>query len=352
MKPQVLMVAILLTASIAVLHPQPISVKAAPGNPSFVVLFASINGWNSTTGPTTNPGFVESVGAKFTINIQFDDTAGITHDIGIYADGTTTGGVSTVDSCNTGNTNGCLAKAGPINYLTTPSANLTFTAPPSAVAGLVAGFEYFCQYHPSFMHGHITIYKNSTLLANFAGWNSTASSVNPAFKEFTGVKFKVNIQFNDVSGITHDFAIYTNATTAGSVSTLDSCSTGNTNGCLAKSVPVSVSSPSANLNFTAMLSELPPNFLGLGGFEYFCQYHPFSMHGHITVYKDLDITGPSGAPDHMINILDIAVVAFAFGSKALPSPTPKWNPAVDFDNNGVINILDVAQAAFYFGQTF
>ena len=356
MKAKTLVVLILLTASIAFLHPRTLSVKAASGNPSFVVLFANISGWNSTVSTNVNPGFTESIGGKFTVNAQFDDNAGITHQLGIYTNGTTAGSVSTLNSCSTSSTSGCLAKSVPITYPAGPvAANLTFTPTLSAVTGNLGGtggFEYFCQYHPFSMHGHVTVYKNFALLANFAGWNSTASNVNPAFKEFTGAKFKVNIHFNDVSGVTHDFAIYTNASTAGSVSTLDSCSTGNTNGCLAKSVQVSTSSPSANLNFTALPSQLPPNFGGLGGFEYFCQYHPFSMHGHITIYKDPDITGPNGTPDHLVNILDIATIAFAFGSKALPSPTPTWNAAADLDNNGVVNILDVALAAFYFGQTF
>src|SRR2546425_1381359 len=275
MKAKTLVVLILLTASIAFLHPRTLSVKAASGNPSFVVLFANISGWNSTVSTNVNPGFTESIGGKFTVNAQFDDNAGITHQLGIYTNGTTAGSVSTLNSCSTSSTSGCLAKSVPITYPAGPlAANLTFTPTLSAVTGNLGGtggFEYFCQYHPFSMHGHVTVYKNFALLANFAGWNSTASNVNPAFKEFTGAKFKVNIHFNDVSGVTHDFAIYTNASTAGSVSTLDSCSTGNTNGCLAKSVQVSTSSPSANLNFTALLSQLPPNFGGLGGSEYFCQ---------------------------------------------------------------------------------
>jgi plastocyanin len=228
MKPQVLMVVILLSASIALLHPEPISVKAASGSPGFVRLFANFNGWNSTVSSNVNPGFTESVGGKFTINIQFDDSAGITHDI----------------------------------------------------------------------------------------------------------------------------AIYTNGTSSGSVSTANSCSTSSMSGCLAKSVPVTSNSLSANLTFTPQPSSATANLGGGGGFEYFCQYHPFSMHGHITVYKDPDITGPNGTPDHIVNILDIATIAFAFGSMALPSPTPTWNAAADLDNNGVVNILDVALAAFYFGQTF
>ncbi len=361
MKARILVVVLLLTSSIALVHPGPVSVKAASAYPSFVVLFASFNGWNSsctgTPGCTSvNPGFTESVGGKFTVSAQFDDTNTLlNHDFAIYTNGTTAGSVNTGNTCSTSNANGCLAKTVPINYINNPAANLTFTPLQSAETanlGGTAGFEYFCQYHPFSMHGHITISRNLVLMANINGWNSTGGNVNPGFKEFTGAKFRVNAQFNDFSGIFHDFAIYTNATTPGSVSAGNSCSTGNTNGCLARTAVVSANSPTANLNFTALLSELPPNFGGLGGFEYFCQYHPSSMHGHITVYKNPDVTGPNGTPDHIDNILDIALIAFAFGSKALPTPTPTWNAAADLDNNGVVNILDVALAAFYFGQTF
>ncbi len=54
-----------------------------------------------------------------------------------------------------------------------------------------------------------------------------------------------------------------------------------------------------------------------------------------------------------VNILDAALLAFAFGSKGPPlqsTPDPLWNPNADIDHNGVVNILDAAVMAFYFGR--
>src|SRR3989442_7894511 len=52
-------------------------------------------------------------------------------------------------------------------------------------------------------------------------------------------------------------------------------------------------------------------------------------------------------PDCRVNILDIATIAFAFGSTP---GSPHWNPYADLDNNGVVNIVDVATAAINFGK--
>jgi hypothetical protein len=52
--------------------------------------------------------------------------------------------------------------------------------------------------------------------------------------------------------------------------------------------------------------------------------------------------------DHTVNILDISIVAKAYGSK--PGDI-NWNEAADLDKNGVINIVDVAMAARDYGKT-
>jgi hypothetical protein len=56
---------------------------------------------------------------------------------------------------------------------------------------------------------------------------------------------------------------------------------------------------------------------------------------------DLDKNG-------QINILDIFIVAQAFGSK--PGDT-NWNATADLDKNNVVNILDIFQVAWDFGRT-
>lgn len=52
--------------------------------------------------------------------------------------------------------------------------------------------------------------------------------------------------------------------------------------------------------------------------------------------------------DGIVNIIDIATVARAYGSKP---EDPNWNPNADLDDNGVINILDIAKVAKEYGKT-
>ena len=57
--------------------------------------------------------------------------------------------------------------------------------------------------------------------------------------------------------------------------------------------------------------------------------------------EDLDGSGT-------INIVDIAIVAKAFGSQPGDS---NWNQAADFDKNGVINIIDITKVAKNYGKS-
>ena len=53
----------------------------------------------------------------------------------------------------------------------------------------------------------------------------------------------------------------------------------------------------------------------------------------------------------VVNILDVATAAVAFGKGCILAPCPVgWDTRADINNDGVINILDVAQIAFYFGS--
>ena len=61
----------------------------------------------------------------------------------------------------------------------------------------------------------------------------------------------------------------------------------------------------------------------------------------ITILGDLD-------GNFEVNILDIALVALAFGSKPAD---PNWNETADLDKNGIINIIDVAMVAKEYGKT-
>lgn len=52
--------------------------------------------------------------------------------------------------------------------------------------------------------------------------------------------------------------------------------------------------------------------------------------------------------DGAVNILDISIVARAFGSKA---GDPSWNELADLDKNSVVNIIDISMVAKDFGKT-
>ncbi len=52
--------------------------------------------------------------------------------------------------------------------------------------------------------------------------------------------------------------------------------------------------------------------------------------------------------DGTVNILDITIVAVAYGSK---SGDPKWNAVADLDKNGWINIIDMTMVAKDYGKT-
>jgi hypothetical protein len=52
--------------------------------------------------------------------------------------------------------------------------------------------------------------------------------------------------------------------------------------------------------------------------------------------------------DGTINILDISIVAKAFGAKL---EDVNWNAAADFNNDQVINILDISMVAKDYGRT-
>jgi hypothetical protein len=52
--------------------------------------------------------------------------------------------------------------------------------------------------------------------------------------------------------------------------------------------------------------------------------------------------------DGTINIVDISIVARAFGSR---TGDPNWNPIADLDKNGQVNILDIALVARDYGKT-
>jgi len=78
-------------------------------------------------------------------------------------------------------------------------------------------------------------------------------------------------------------------------------------------------------------------------------YGPSNLSNGAVTYGPFTIFFPGDLDrDCRVDIVDVATVAFAFGSA--PS-FPNWNPYADLNNDGTVNIVDVATAAFHFGQT-
>jgi plastocyanin len=82
-----------------------------------------------------------------------------------------------------------------------------------------------------------------------------------------------------------------------------------------------------------------------GNFTYYCEYHKATMNGTFQVQTTLatDIDG-----NGKVNIVDIAKVAKAFGSKLGDS---NWNPIADLNSDNEVNIVDVALVAKDYGKT-
>jgi hypothetical protein len=184
------------------------------------------------------------------------------------------------------------------------------------------------------------------------GWNSTTTGLpcspsgkpicNPILTEFRGLTFNATLSWGDCC--THDLALYTGGFPDASVFSTDPCNAATTNGCVTKSSLITSTGGSVAFSFQPTVPK--DDFTGTGSYEVYCQFHSSTMHAKIVVYKNPDLD-----KDGRVSIVDVATVAFAFGSNALPSPTPTWNIAADLNNDGRVDILDVAFVAFYFGAS-
>jgi hypothetical protein len=65
-------------------------------------------------------------------------------------------------------------------------------------------------------------------------------------------------------------------------------------------------------------------------------------------YEPGYVCSPELNKDGKVNILDITIVARAYGTKP---GDPNWNAVADLDTNGIINILDISLVARDYGRT-
>lgn len=161
------------------------------------------------------------------------------------------------------------------------------------------------------------------LFAHFAGWNASQPVVNPTIQSvflFVGESFTVTAQSVDT---THNLAYYQPGTLSQEVSFPTEPN--------AKRL---ASTADIRLGFSRALTF---TFQAHGFFEYYCEYHPLSMHGKVRVLRSPDINR-----DRVVNILDLVIVATVF----LTTPTsPNWRPDADLNFDNVVNILDLVIVA-------
>lgn len=173
-----------------------------------------------------------------------------------------------------------------------------------------------------------------TLVADASGWNysiTNPGAVNPLLSSarlFVGQPFTATVKWEN---LIHNLAIYLPGTPIDAVKPLQPCDT--TPGCITQSLDVDTSVRETTLTHT---------FASFGLYEYYCEYHPDTMHGQLRVLKSPDLNN-----DGTINIIDLARIGAAFGS----TPTSAgWNPDVDLNFDNVVNIIDLAIVAANFGR--
>jgi hypothetical protein len=101
----------------------------------------------------------------------------------------------------------------------------------------------------------------------------------------------------------------------------------------------------AIVNFTLLTPELSPG-------QHFIEVKATNQWGNAG-YANATATIPEFLPtdlnkDGTVNILDISLVAKAYGAK--PGDTT-WNPVADLNEDAIINILDIAMVAKDYGKT-
>jgi len=100
-------------------------------------------------------------------------------------------------------------------------------------------------------------------------------------------------------------------------------------------------------NYTITVNNQPPsqNYMLFDNGTHRWQYFSYENPGRVIITplrRSTDING-----DGLIDILDVAIVAKAYGSKP---GDPKWYEKADLDTNGIINILDICIVAHDFGK--
>ena len=148
-------------------------VAATTTTPDRFAIIALFSGWNYTlpagsgsactpTGQTTcDPTINQFRGVAFTATIHYGGSPEPAHDFAIYTADITPDLVLPTDFCSRTTQSGCLAKSSQVSS-TVQTALLSFNATIPA-DGTFTGpgtYQYYCQFHPGFMHGQFQIFKS------------------------------------------------------------------------------------------------------------------------------------------------------------------------------------------------
>jgi len=90
---------------------------------------------------------------------------------------------------------------------------------------------------------------------------------------------------------------------------------------------------------------------------------PYMIDGNNTdryplIYPHGYVPSPDVNGDGIVDIVDVVIVALAFGSEAEDDPltpwdeTLRWNPDADINNDGLVDIVDLVIIGTNFGKTW
>ncbi len=151
---------------------------APPVAPAVTVnILADFNSWNFTQPSGSNP-FIASarlfLGQTLQVNVKWVNAV---HDFAIYVPGTPESQVDFNNNLRCSQTPGCLVESRVISSSNTLDT-VTFTA------ASFGDYEYYCEYHPDFMHGQIRFLKSPDINGDSSVNIIDLSQIGAAFGAF------------------------------------------------------------------------------------------------------------------------------------------------------------------------
>ncbi len=166
---------------------------------------------------------------------------------------------------------------------------------------------------------------HTDLLANINGWDfGDPDGTNNQLQKYINETFTMTLIWTDISTIyVHEFAIYPPGTTpsqVGPTSTL----------AITRSAIVSSTNTPVNITFSFGAKGLLHHAI----YEYYCDFHPLTMHGQILVTIPGDVNG-----DFKVNITDFFLFVPQLGS-VHANWDRFYGPRSDINRDLQVNIAD------------